>query len=228
MLFGDMLLLHAGQVAEIHMQGQPGTLLTRLGKRFLTQMYAEVISSPWGFGVVALDGDTVASVAILTTSTGAMFDFIKRKRFLPMAWALLPQLLRRPGLVLDLFQAWRYPSKIGVGRAGTPAGRQDAKAGRKNTNDAEFLFLGARNEYRGQKITLQMFDQVLETCQRRGLGHVLALVDAGNTRLHELGTLRLGRCGWRKVREIEFHGRPMDVIEFDLSAGEKLANRAGT
>jgi hypothetical protein len=59
----------AGQVAEIHIQGQPGTFLTNLGKRFLTTLYRQICHSEWGFGVVAVDGGVVAGVGVLNTYT---------------------------------------------------------------------------------------------------------------------------------------------------------------
>jgi hypothetical protein len=58
---------HAGQVAEIHIQGQPATLLTNLDKPFLTPVYREICHSEWGFGVVAVDGGVVAEVGLLNT-----------------------------------------------------------------------------------------------------------------------------------------------------------------
>ena len=73
MKYEHMETHHADQVAEIHTEGQPGTLLTKLGKPFLTALYAEICESEWGFGVVALDGDVVCGVGILTTSTRQLF-----------------------------------------------------------------------------------------------------------------------------------------------------------
>ena len=215
---------HAAQVAEIHIEGQPGTLLTRMGRRFLTRMYAEVVSSMWGFGVVAVDGETVAAVSVLTTSTGAMFDYLKRRRWLPMGVALLPQLLRRPKLLVDIFQAWRYPSKLDAGQSGISSSEDRSSQG--DADSAEFLFIGVRSTYRRQKVGLAMFDYVLEVCQQRSIGRVLALVDEKNDRLHELGSKRLGHRGWRPLRQIEFNGRPMDVIEFDLSGDEPIVDPA--
>ena len=220
MRFELMQPSHTAQVAEIHMEGQPGTLLTRMGKQFLACMYAEVVASEWGFGVVAVDGETVVAVAVLTTSTNSLFDYLKRRRLLPMAWALLPQLARRPHLLVDLYQAWRYPSKLGAGQKGLSGTRERPAESPKAADDAEFLFLGVRGTYRKQKVALSMFEHVLDVCQQRGIGHVTALVDEANDRLHEIGDRRLGHCGWRRVRQIEFNGRPMDVIEFDLSGEE--------
>jgi GNAT superfamily N-acetyltransferase len=141
---------HAHQAAEIHVEGEPGTLLTNLGKPFLTTLYAEVCHSEWGFGVVALDGEVVTGVGI------------KKK-------------------------------------------------------DAEFLFLGVRNAYRGQRIASVLFDKSVILCRERKVDHLIATVEHTNWRLHQAGSTHVARYGWRRIRQMELNGRVMDVIEMDLT-----------
>ena len=46
----------AEAAADIHIEGQPGTTLTLLGRRFLVELYQAVYHSKWAEGVGAFDG----------------------------------------------------------------------------------------------------------------------------------------------------------------------------
>lgn len=215
---------HAGQAAQIHIEGQPGTLLTNLGKPFLTTLYAEICSSEWGFGVIALDDEVVAGVAILSTSTGHLFRDLKRRRALQLLLSIVPRLVTHPRLILDVYQSWRYPAKMGIGRthsisdngANTQLPQNEATQVSKE-KDAEFLFLGVRKEYRGQRVASGLFDTSVVFCRKREIGHLIAVVEHTNWRLHRAASTHVARYGWRRMRQIELNGRLMDVIEMDLT-----------
>lgn len=214
---------HADQVAEIHIEGQPGTLLTKLGKPFLTRMYAEICRSEWGFGVVALEGERVVGVGVLTTSTGRLFRDLKRRRAVQLVLPLIPRLLSRPRLVLDVYQSWRYPAKMGAGQNRPTSGhgangrQQDAATDDSKRDNAEFLFLGVRKAYRGQKIASGIFDTSVFFCNEQEIGYLIAIVEHTNWRLHQVASHHVARYGWRRLRQIELNGRLMDVIEMDLT-----------
>lgn len=215
---------HAGQAAQIHIEGQPGTLLTNLGKSFLTTLYTEICSSEWGFGVVALDDEVVAGVAILSTSTDQLFRDLKRRRAVQLLLSIVPRLLTHPRLMLDVYQSWRYPAKMGVGRKpsmsdnGASAQLQQNDAAQvSKEKDAEFLFLGVRKDYRGQRVGSGLFDTSVVFCREREIGHLIAVVEHANWRLHRAASTHVARYGWRRVRQMELNGRLMDVIEIDLT-----------
>ncbi len=215
---------HASQAAQIHIEGQPGTLLTNLGKSFLTTLYAEICSSEWGFGVAALDNDVVAGVAILSTSTGQLFRDLKRRRAVQLLLSIIPRLLTHPHLMLDVYQSWRYPAKMGVGHKHSTSdnGANDQQQQNDTTQvskkkDAEFLFLGVRKEYRGQKVGSGLFDTSVVFCREREIDHLIAVVEHTNWRLHQTASTHVARYGWRRIRQMELNGRLMDVIEMDLT-----------
>lgn len=214
---------HADQAAEIHIEGQPGTLLTNLGKPFLTTLYSEICRSEWGFGVVALDGELVAGVGVLTTSTNRLFRDLKRRRAVPLLLSIIPRLLTHPHLVLDVYQSWRYPAKMGASQKlpasgnGTAGGQQNDAPRDANRKDAEFLFLGVRSAYRGQKIASGIFDASVVLCREREIGYLIAMVEHSNWRLHQVASHHVARYGWQCIRQIELNGRVMDVIEMDLT-----------
>jgi hypothetical protein len=214
---------HADQVAEIHIEGQPGTLLTKLGKPFLTRMYAEICRSQWGFGVVALEEERVVGVGVLTTSTGRLFRDLKRRRAVQLVLPLIPRLLSHPRLVLDVYQSWRYPAKMGASRTqsisedGANSDQQDKATQDSKRDNAEFLFLGVRKAYRGQKIASGIFDTSVFFCHEQEIGYLVAVVENTNWRLHQVASHHVARYGWRRIRQIELNGRLMDVIEMDLT-----------
>lgn len=214
---------HADQVAEIHIEGQPGTLLTKLGKPFLTALYAEICQSEWGFGVVALDGDVVCGVGILTTSTKHLFRDLRQRRAVRLILPIIPRLLTHPRVIVDVYQSWRYPAKMGVGRQhstsdnGTTGKSHNETAKKPGQEDAEFLFLGVRKAYRGRKIASGIFDNSVVFCHERKIGHLIAMVEHTNWRLHQVASHHVARYGWRRIRQIELNGRLMDVIEMDLT-----------
>jgi ribosomal protein S18 acetylase RimI-like enzyme len=196
------------QVAQIHVEGQPGTFLTNLGEEFLAVLYEEIISSPWGLGVAAMEGDLMVGVAVITTSTRELFNYIKFKRSWRLLWPLLKQLVRNPGLVHNALQSLRYPQKM---RASVETKRESA-----GDNRAEYLFLGVRREFRRQHIGLQVFEASVEECRRHGANRLVALVDSENQRLKKGADKYAVRYHWRLLRTIELHGREMDVVLMDL------------
>ncbi len=214
---------HTDQVAEIHIEGQPGTLLTNLGKPFLTRLYAEICRSEWGFGVVAMDGEEVVGVAILTTSTSKLFRDLKRRRGVQLLLPIIPRLVSHPRILLDVYQSWRYPAKMGASQKrpttdnGASGGSQDQASKSLDREDAEFLFLGVRKAYRGRKIGSGIFDTSVVFCTERDIGYLIAVVEHSNWRLHQTASHHVARYGWRRIRQIELNGRLMDVIEMDLT-----------
>ncbi len=217
---------HANQVAEIHIEGQPGTLLTKLGKPFLTRLYTEICRSEWGFGVVALDGELVVGVGVLTTSTSRLFRDLKRRRGVHLLLTLIPRLLTHPQLLFDVYQSWRYPAKMDARQSrlmsgnGASVGTQSETTRNPNRKDAEFLFLGVRHAYRGQRVGSGVFDASISFCRERRIDYLLALVEHSNWELRlspKLAHHATHDGWWRCVRQLELNGRLMDVIELDLT-----------
>lgn len=215
---------HADQAAEIHIEGQPDTLLTKLGKPFLITLYTEICFSEWGFGVVALDGEVVTGVAILSTSTSQLFRDLKRRRAVQLLLPIIPRLITHPRILLDVYQSWRYPAKMGVGRKHSMSdnGATDQQEEEDTTRpskkkDAEFLFLGVRKAYRGQRIASGIFDTSVVFCRERKIDHLIAVVEHTNWQLHRAGSTHVARYGWQRIRQMELNGRLMDVIKMDLT-----------
>lgn len=210
MIIRPLIRQDGRQVAQLHIQGQPGTFLTNLGEDFLTVLYDEIIGSPWALGVAAFEGDLMVGVAVITTSTRRLFDYIKFKRCWRLFWPLLKRLVSKPGLLFNVMQTIRYPQKMS----------SSIKVGERDTDNrqAEYLFLGVREDFRRQHVAFQVVEASVEECRRKGVMQLFALVDSENNRL-KTGAGKYGsRYSWQPLRTIEIYGRTMDVVLLDLSS----------
>jgi ribosomal protein S18 acetylase RimI-like enzyme len=187
---------HARSVAEIHIEGQPETFLTRLGPSFLTVLYAAIADSPWAFGSVVVDGDTVAGVGIVALDTDRLFGDVKRRHWQRLVWPLLRQVLRHPRLLVEIIQSLRYPAKLAA-----PPGA------------AEILFIGLRRTYMRQGMGPRLLNHLLDEAHRRGCPSATAIVDRRNRVMRWMvATLP----GVYIDREIELHGGTMLVYRAEL------------
>ena len=64
----------AEAAAEIHIEGQPGTVLTLLGRRFLTELYRAVTWSTWGEGIGAFDDGRLVAQTAMAVSSEKFFE----------------------------------------------------------------------------------------------------------------------------------------------------------
>jgi hypothetical protein len=200
---------HARQVAEIHIKGQPGTFLTKLGHRFLTALYTEICHSPFGFGVVAIDGEQVIGVAVVSTSTSRLFADLRSRRALRLILPIVPQLFKHPTLVRDIWHMWRYPSKAG-------AADDHHATKHKQKVKAEFLFLGVRETHRRQRIGMFIFDRAIARAVVQGVHQISAVVDQKNERM-DTGIMEHGEKYGIQGRDTVFlFGRPMHRVVMNV------------
>ena len=102
------------KIVELHIEGLPQLFLSKLGPAFLRQMYRGILSEAVLLvardNVVARDGDEIIGFIAGTDDTRKMFRRIIRKRFFQMSLAVLPKLIRKPGLAMEIIEYMRYPS----------------------------------------------------------------------------------------------------------------------
>jgi hypothetical protein len=188
---------YARQAAEIHIEGQPRTFLTRLGLEVLTRLYEAMSESPLVIGEIMVDDGEVAAIAIAARDTDRMFSDIKRRHWHRLAWPLVKQILRTPSLLGDIWQSIRYPTKLNAPE-----------------DEAEVLFLGMRRKYMRHGIAPRLGIEVLNLWhERAGCPSATAVVDKTNramrwTIAHIPGT--------RQEKEFDLNGRTMVVFRADL------------
>jgi len=187
---------HARQVAEIHVEGQAGTFLTRLGLDFLTALYAAMADSPWAFGSVLMDGETVAAAGIVALNTDQLFRDVKYRHWPRLLWPLMRRVIRHPSLVGEIVQNLRYPAKLSA-----PPG------------EAEILFMGLRRAYMRRGIGPRLLLHLLDQAHKRGCASATAIVDRRNRAIRWMvATLP----GVYVDREIELNGKTMLVYRAQL------------
>ncbi len=187
---------HAQQAAEIHIEGQPGTFLTRLGPEVLTRLYECMAESPLVIGEVVMDGDVVAAIAIASQNTNQMFSNIKRRYWHRLLWPMVKQMACHPSILGAIWQNMRYPSAVAA-----PEG------------EAEILFLGLRRPYMRHGIAPRLGPHVLNAWYERGCKTATAVVDRRNR------PMRWTIAGFRGVyvdHEFLLNGRTMIVYRADL------------
>lgn len=187
---------HARQVAAIHIEGQPETLLTRLGPVFLEALYRAMAYSSWCFGSVLVDGDTVAGVGIAALDTGQLFRDAKRHHWQRLVWPVVQQAIRHPSLIGKVVQSLRYPAKLNA-----PPG------------EAEILFMGLRRAYMRQGIGPRLLQHLLDEAHERGCFSASAIIDRRNRAIRWMVATLPGvyvDC------ELELHGKTMLVYKVPL------------
>ena len=187
---------YAQDAAEIHMEGQPGTFLTRLGRDFLVRMYELFAESPYVLGFVAVDGGAVVGVGFAAMDTRQLFHTIKYRYWHRLLWPIVRQVLRDPGLIGQLLQSIRYPNTL-----------------KPLPGEAEVLFVGLRHNYMRQGIGPRMLDQLLEEAHRRGATRACGIIEKNNRAVRWM-IARL--AGARIDQEINLNGRKMLVYRVEL------------
>lgn len=210
MKFTTLAPTHAAAAARLHIAGQPGTFLTKLGPEVLTVFYRALPQSPVGFGfvgeaaaaapaeLVEAKGPTAASPVIgfvaATTSTGQLFLELGT-RHLPH---FLPPLLRRfaqqPALLGQAAQTLVYPF---LERA--------EKHGARATKRAELLSIMVEPTWRSQGIGAQLLAQLIAACAARGITLLDVTVDAANQRARDF----YARHAFAEQQTFLLYGRAM-------------------
>jgi ribosomal protein S18 acetylase RimI-like enzyme len=192
---------HALASALMHHEGQLHTFLGQMGVPFLTALYRELATSPWGFGLVAVDeAGEVVGVVTATRSTPNLFRDLILRRGWRLLGPTLRALLRRPAFVLYALETLTYPWKVGHVERG----------------EFEFLFIGMRRDWQGRGFGSRLMDELIAECRRRGCRALDSLVEEANPISNRMHLQR----GFRVKKKIVLYGRPMTLYTLDLEKAE--------
>ncbi len=96
-------------VVNIHRKAFPDFFLTKMGPRFLKEMYSGYLRHSSGIFLVATDGNGVVGFVVGTTLPEKFFSELRKQRALSFLVCSIPGLLRNPVLVSKkLFSAIFY------------------------------------------------------------------------------------------------------------------------
>ncbi|MFQ5610685.1 MAG: GNAT family N-acetyltransferase [Anaerolineae bacterium] len=192
----------AADAAEIHAEGQPHTVLTRLGHRFLTEFYRHQCESDYGACIGAFDGQKLIGIITMGLPNTRLFAEFKRKRLWRVAPAVVLQMIRHPNLLGYLGQSWRYTDI-----AESP------------DNEADVLFLGVRKAYQRAGVAPELIKYVLGWMGANGFPYCSMMVEKRNRALRwvisDLVNLEI-------VKEFDAYGRKMLLYRLPV-----MDNQAG-
>jgi ribosomal protein S18 acetylase RimI-like enzyme len=120
----------AERAAEIHIEGQRGTVLTMLGRPFLVELYRAVCSSKWGEGIGVYDDGCLVGQTAMAVSSARFFAEFKRKHLWRVALPTALAVIKQPQILNYTLKAWRYPEQA-----------------RSPEREGDVIFLGVTAEY---------------------------------------------------------------------------------
>ncbi len=184
----------AAAVARLHAASITEGFLSRLGQRFLRQLYLGIAEADGSCVYVAELNGQVVGFCAYARDVGAMYKRVLRKRFCRLGVAALPRVLN-PLVVKEVLDTLRYPAK--QSDAQLPA--------------AEILSISVDAAARGSGCGRKLLEAVYERARADGQRQIKVLAGArleGANRFYQA-------CGFDKVAEIVQHGEVLNVYVRD-------------
>ncbi|RME73562.1 MAG: hypothetical protein D6784_11755 [Chloroflexi bacterium] len=175
---------------DIHIEGQPGTMLTLLGRPFLLELYRATLYSRWaeGFGVFH-NGQLVAQAA-MAASSAHFFGEFKRRRLWRVSLPVAAAIFKAPRLLKYIGQSWRY-----------------ADLTRSPDGECDVIFLGVKREYMRHGIAPELVNYMFGWAHLHGMKSANFMVDKRNRAVRWLVSHKLK--GFYLAHEFEAYGRTM-------------------
>lgn len=179
---------HLPAVAHLHAGALAGDFLPSLGEPFLRTFYQAALRLGLAFGFVVEGEGELYGFVLGSADTSALFRKTVLSAGPALAWAALPAVLRRPGLLLKVAETFLYPSR----EAAVP-------------QPAELLVIAVSEERRGQRIGEALVSALSQAFCERGIPAYKVTVlqqNAGANRFYQrlgfrlAGSFNLYRRGW--------------------------------
>ncbi|MCE9591590.1 MAG: GNAT family N-acetyltransferase [Planctomycetes bacterium] len=148
-----MGLEHAGAAADLHIEALRGDFLPTLGARFLRTFYRGALGSGAAFGLVEEEQGCPVGFVLGGEDTSVLFRKVLASSMIPLAWAMLPALLRHPGLILRVFETFLYPSREGTVPQKAELIVIAVAAGRRDQGIGERLVSALEDALKGRRVT---------------------------------------------------------------------------
>src|SRR5687767_3081295 len=105
MIVRDMQRHDLDEVVRVHLAAFPSFFLSFLGARCLREFYGAVMRD--GIAVVALDEGSITGFAAGVIDSGVFYRSFMRRRFVQVAVAIAPAILRRPSTIARVLRRAR-------------------------------------------------------------------------------------------------------------------------
>ncbi|MCB0208084.1 MAG: hypothetical protein KDJ52_02065 [Anaerolineae bacterium] len=188
----------AEQAAEIHIEGQPGTVLTHLGRPFLVELYRAVCCSQWGEGIGAFDEGRLVAQTAMAVSSAKFFSEFKWKYLWRVALPVAMTVLKKPTILTDVVKGWGYADQTQ-----SPEGEGDV------------IFLGVTHDYMRHGIAPEIVRHMFGWAASIGLTSANFMVEKRNRPMRwmisQLNNLHV-------AHEFEAYGRTMLFYKIPIAS----------
>ncbi|MBA7649145.1 hypothetical protein ES703_56939 [subsurface metagenome] len=185
MEFKDLQVIHAGQVAALHIQCISTGFISSMGIDFVTSLYDAIVKSKSSLGVVAVRNEKVLGFAAFTTNLNKLYRSVVWRKGLKFALLLAGNVLslRR---IKKIFETLSYPARIK----------------KMNLPSAELLSIAVAPEERRKGLAGQLIEKGLRLYRKTGVDKVKVLIGADN----KAGNKLYLKTGFELVGQIINHG----------------------
>ena len=188
----------ARAVARLHAESITEGFLSRLGPRFLAEIYRGVAHDAESHVWVADDQGVVGGFCAYSRRVGGMYKRILRARFLRLGIASLPRSLNF-WVLREMLDTVRYP----------------AKQAAQELPPAEILSIAVDASQRGTGVGRRLLEAALEQARQDGEPQIKVLAGAaldGANRFYQ-------SCGFACTTQLVQHGHPLNVYVREVAAG---------
>lgn len=203
--FRYLPLEHVTAAADIHIEGQPGTVLTRLGRSFLVELYRAMCVSKWAEAIGVFDDDRLIGLGAIASSSEKFFAEFKRRHLWRVAIPSALAVLKDPAILKNVVEGWRY-----------------ADYAQNPERECDVIFLGINRQYVRLGLGPELVRYMFGWANLLGLNTATFMVDKRNRPMRWMVS-QLN--GLQIAREFEAYGRKMVLyrvpIESNVS-GSKL------
>ena len=185
MEFKDLQVIHAGQVAALHIRCISTGFISSMGIDFVTSLYDAIVKSKSSLGVVAVRNEKVIGFVAFTTNLNKLYKSIIRRKGLKFALLLAGNVLslRR---IKKIFETLFYPARIK----------------KMNLPSAELLSMAVAPEERRKGLAGQLIQKGLRLYRKTGVDKVKVLIGADN----KAGNKLYLKTGFELIGQIVNHG----------------------
>jgi len=179
----------AEAAAKIHVEGQPGTVLTLLGERFLVELYHAMTCSEWAEGIGAFDNGELVAQAAVAVSSSKFFAEFKAQHLWRVTIPVTLSVLRKPKIFAYFAQSWRY-----------------AEFTRSPEGEGDAIFLGVRKKYLRHGLAPELVRHMFGWAGQVGLKSANLMIEKSNRPMRWMIS---HLNGLYVAYEFEVYGRPM-------------------
>ncbi|MDM8520372.1 hypothetical protein QUF64_10020 [Anaerolineales bacterium HSG6] len=188
----------AEAAADIHIEGQPGTVLTLLGHRFLVELYRAVAGSEWGAGIGVFEDGTLVAQTAMAVSSKKFFTEFKRKYLwriaIPVAWAIVC----RPQIISHIIKGWSYADQTS-----------------SPEREGDVIFLGVKKSHLRSGLGPELVNYMFGWADSIGLVSANLMIEKRNRPIRWM----IGRLNdLRIAHEFEAYGRQMLFYKVPIHA----------